>query len=181
MQPSSAQRGSFSPIRFACPTMRPGRGGGNRGPPKGWRSISQTRRSRSARVEIPAPTFHGCSPIASLPTSSATCISIALEVLTGPPSGRALDRDWDDLWRHLQWLPPDEAIADRSLELLRGLAHTTDGAHRRRPIDYLVAACAGAAADVVLWPWDRDLVAICEFAGIAHEAEHERAAAAGLS
>ena len=111
----------------------------------------------------------------------ATCLPIALEVLTGPPSGRALDRDWDDLWRHLRWLPLDEAIAKRSLELLRSLAHTTDGAHRRRPIDYLVAACAGAANDVVLWHWDRDLVAICEFAGIAHEAEHERAAAAGLS
>lgn len=110
----------------------------------------------------------------------ATCVPIALEVLTGPPSGRELDRNWDDLWRHLRWLPTTEAIATRSLTLLRELAHTTDGAHRRRPIDYLVAACAAAGNDVVLWHWDADLTAICELAGIAHEAEHERAREHGL-
>jgi hypothetical protein len=65
---------------------------------------------------------------------------------------------------------------ERSLEMLRALAATTEGVHRRRPIDYLVAACAEAAgADVVLWHWDRDLTMICDFAGIAHEPEHDRA------
>jgi predicted nucleic acid-binding protein len=111
----------------------------------------------------------------------ATCVPIALEVLTGPRSGHELDREWDDLWSHLRWLPLTGAAIDRSLELLRGLARTTDGAHRRRPIDYLVAACAEAAESVVLWHWDRDLTTICEHAGIAHEAEHERARAAGIA
>jgi hypothetical protein len=32
----------------------------------------------------------------------------------------------------------------------------------------------------VRWHWDRDLVVICEHAGIAQEAEHERARQAGL-
>lgn len=111
----------------------------------------------------------------------ATCIPIALEVLVGPATGAELDQDWQSVWAHLRWLSLGEPELQRALELLRGLSRTTSGAHRRRPIDYVVAACAEAAgADVVLWHWDRDLSAICEHAGIAHEAEHERAKANGL-
>lgn len=81
----------------------------------------------------------------------------------------------------LQWLPMSAAAARRSVNLMRELARTTRGAHRRRPIYYLVVACAEAAGeDVVLWHWDRDLSAICDFAGIPHESEHDRARAAGL-
>ena len=109
-----------------------------------------------------------------------TCVPVALEVLTGPPSGAELDSDWNAVWRHLHWLPLDYATSNRALDLLRALAHTTDGAHRRRPIDYLIAACAEAADDVVLWHWDEDFTAICDFAGIPHEPEHERAKANGL-
>jgi predicted nucleic acid-binding protein len=111
----------------------------------------------------------------------ATCVPVALEVLTGPPSARELEHDWDAVWRHLHWLPATETVTQRALDLLRSLAETTAGAHRRRPIDYLVAACAEAVDDVVLWHWDRDLVAICDHAGIRHEAEHERALGAGLA
>jgi hypothetical protein len=93
----------------------------------------------------------------------------------------ALDQDWDSVWRHLRWLPMSQEVLDRSVELLRGLAHTTDGAHRRRPIDYLIASCAEAGDDVVLWHWDSDLTVICEYASIAHEAEHARAAANGIA
>jgi hypothetical protein len=78
-------------------------------------------------------------------------------------------------------MPFNAAAIDRSRELLRGLAGPTDGAQRRRPVDSLVAACAEAAESVVLWHWDRDLTTICEHAGIAHEAEHERARAAGIA
>jgi predicted nucleic acid-binding protein len=59
--------------------------------------------------------------------------------------------------------------------------HKTDGAHRRRTIDYLIAACAEATENVILWHWDDDFTAICDFAGIAHEPEHERARTANLS
>jgi len=111
----------------------------------------------------------------------ATCVPIALEVLTGPPSGAALDQDWAAVWQHLRWLPIAQPTLDRSVELLRALAHTTNGAHRRRPIDYIIAACAEAADDVLLWHWDNDLTVICDFAGIAHEPEHPRALAQGIS
>ena len=106
----------------------------------------------------------------------ATCVLVALEVLTGPRNAAELERDWAAVWQYLRWLPVSEAVTARALELLRALAHTTEGAHRRRPIDYVVAACVEAAGDnVVLWHWDRDLTLICDFAGIAHEAEHDRA------
>lgn len=111
----------------------------------------------------------------------ATCVPVALEVLVGPPSATELERDWERIWRHLRWLPVREEELARSLELLRGLARTTEGAHRRRPIDYVVAACAEAVGeDAVLWHWDRDLTAICDFGGIRHEPEHGRAKENGL-
>lgn len=111
----------------------------------------------------------------------ATCIPVALEVLTGPPNASAFDADWQAVWSHLRWLPLGETEMARALELLRSLAHTTAGAHRRRPIDYLVAACSEQADDVVLWHWDHDLTVICDHAGIRHEAEHERAKAHGIN
>jgi predicted nucleic acid-binding protein len=112
----------------------------------------------------------------------ATCVPVGLEVLVGPATGRQLDRDWHSVWEHLHWLPLGERELQRALGLLRELSHTTAGAHRRRPIDYVIAACAEAAGtDVVLWHWDRDLTVICEHAGIAHEAEHDRAKANGIN
>ena len=111
----------------------------------------------------------------------ATCIPVALEVLVGPPDADALERDWKTVWAHLRWLPLGEAESARALDLLRALAGTTAGSHRRRPVDYLVAACAEAGGDdVVLWHWDRDLTVICQYAGIPHEPEHDRACANGI-
>lgn len=115
----------------------------------------------------------------------ATCAPVALEVLTGPPSGPVLDREWDALWSRLRWIPVGTDELERALELLRSLARTTDGAHRRRPIDYIVAAAAESErrlrGDVVVWHWDNDLTVICDHAGIPHEAEHFRAKANGIS
>ena len=114
----------------------------------------------------------------------ATCVPVALEVLTGPPSGAVLDREWDALWKNLHWIPVTSTEQERALDLLRSLAHTTAGAHRRRPVDYLIAATAEAEqrlrGDIVLWHWDSDLTVICDHAGIPHEAEHARARANGL-
>ncbi|HXF98350.1 MAG TPA: PIN domain-containing protein [Gaiellaceae bacterium] len=110
----------------------------------------------------------------------ATCVPVALEVLTGPPTAGELESEWRAVWQRLRWLAVTEAIMERALALLRGLAATTEGAHRRRPIDYIVAACS-EAHEVVLWHWDDDFRVICDFAGIPHEAEHERAKAAGLA
>ena len=115
----------------------------------------------------------------------AVCVPTALEVLTGPQTGAEVDAQWDALWARLRWLPIGNDELERALDLLRSLAHTTAGAHRRRPIDYLVAACAAAARaagdDIVLWHWDADLTVICDHAGIPHEAEHERAKEHGIN
>ena len=112
----------------------------------------------------------------------AICTPVALEVLTGPATGDELDQDWDTTWRHVHWLPVTDEIMERALDLLLELAHTTAGAHRRRPTDYIVAACAEAAGDeVMLWHWDRDLTAICDHAGIPHEPERGRPMARGIS
>jgi predicted nucleic acid-binding protein len=102
----------------------------------------------------------------------ATCVPIVLELLTGPESADAVDTDWEETWRHLQWLPITEAVTERSLDLLLMLADIAPGAHRRRPTDYIVAACAESAGnDVVVWHCDDDLEAICARAGIPHEHE----------
>jgi predicted nucleic acid-binding protein len=106
----------------------------------------------------------------------ATCVPVALEVLVGPPDGAAYDLDWEMVWSQLEWLPLTSAAAERALAVQRELAHQIAGAHRRPPIDFLVAACAEAAGpDVVLWHWDSDLTVVCEHTGQPHEAEHARA------
>lgn len=111
----------------------------------------------------------------------ATCVPIALEVLVGPPDAAAYDQDWEMVWKPLAWLPLREQASDRALQVQRELAHTTAGAHRRRPIDYLIAACAEEAeGEVVLWHWDSDLTIICEHTGQAHEPEHARARERGI-
>ena len=112
----------------------------------------------------------------------ATCVPTTLEVLVGAASAVEIEQDWEAVWEHVRWLPVSAATMERALDLLLGLGKTTRGAHRRRPIDFIVAACAETAGeDVVLWHWDRDLAAICDFAGIAHEPEHERAKANGIN
>src|SRR5438093_1239368 len=94
----------------------------------------------------------------------------------------AYDQDWEIVWKPLVWLPLREQATERALQVQRELAHTTAGAHRRRPIDYLIAACAEeAATDVVLWHWDSDLTIICEHTGQPHEPEHARAREHGIN
>ncbi len=100
----------------------------------------------------------------------AICVPLALEVLTGPETAEELDRDWETTWRHLNWLPVTDEMMERALDLQLTLARTAPGAHRRRPVDYIVAACAEAAGDdVTLWHASPDIAAICEHAGIPHE------------
>ena len=102
----------------------------------------------------------------------ATCVPVALEVLVGPKDGAAYDADFANVWAPLTWLPLGEHAVERALVVQRELAHTNPGAHRRRPGDFLVAACAEAAgADVVLWHWDHDLAVICAHTGQPHESE----------
>jgi predicted nucleic acid-binding protein len=111
----------------------------------------------------------------------AACVPVALEVLVSPRDGAAYEADWNALWAPLTWLPLHERASRRALEVQRALAQKTAGAHRRRALDYLIAACAEDAGDeVVLWHWDAGLTAICEYTGQPHEPEHERAREHGL-
>jgi predicted nucleic acid-binding protein len=109
----------------------------------------------------------------------ATCTPVALEVLSASPAA-GLDHEWRVLWEQLRWLPSDDAVVQRGLELLRDLARAENGSRPRRPLAFVVAACAEAAGEVTVWHWDDDLGAVCEFAGIPHGPEHEWASGAGL-
>ena len=110
----------------------------------------------------------------------ATCVPVALEVLVGPRDGVAYDTDFNTIWSPLEWLPLREHAVERALLVQRELAHARPGGHRRRPSDFLVAACAeDAGSDVVLWHWDRDLAVICGHTGQAQEAESPPARRSG--
>jgi predicted nucleic acid-binding protein len=100
----------------------------------------------------------------------ATCVPIALEVLTGPDDGDAFVRDWMTLWDQLHWLPLRERATGRALEIQSELALAAPGAQRRSVVHFLIAACAeDAGPEVTLWHWDEDLAAICEHTGQPHE------------
>lgn len=111
----------------------------------------------------------------------ATCVTVVLEVLVGPPNAKLLQEAWETVWQNLRWLPTGETETNRARELLFELAGTTEGAQRRPALDYLTAACAASYGEVVLWHWDQDLRIICDQASIPHEAEHERAREHGLT
>lgn len=106
----------------------------------------------------------------------ATCVPIALEILTGPKDGEAYVRDWMTIWSQLQWLPLRERATGRALEVQSELALADAGAQRKCVVHFLIAACAeDAGPEVVLWHWDEDLAAICEHTGQPHEFEALRA------
>lgn len=108
----------------------------------------------------------------------ATCVPVALEVLVGPKDGVAYDADFHAIWAPLTWLPLGEQAVERALVVQRELAHAQPSGHRRRPADFLVAACAEDAGEgVVLWHWDHDLSVICGHTGQPHESELPRSRA----
>jgi len=105
----------------------------------------------------------------------ATCVPVALEVLTAAEDGEAYVRDWMTIWGQLQWLPLRERATGRALEVPSELSLSGAGAQRKRVVHFLIAACAEDAGDgVVLWHWDEALAAICEQTGQPHEFEDVR-------
>ncbi len=99
-----------------------------------------------------------------------TCVPVALEVLHSAHSSSDYEQRLERLQR-LRWLALPPEAADRALEMQRGLAQTTHGAHRLPAVDYLVAAVAERWG-ATLWHLDRDLARLCDFTGQLQE--HER-------
>jgi predicted nucleic acid-binding protein len=98
----------------------------------------------------------------------ATCVPIALEVLTAARDAEAYEEDWETVWKALFWLPLRERALQRALDLQRELAAA--GGHRCSPATFLVAACALEASEaVVVWHCDPCIELICEHTGQPHE------------
>ncbi len=103
-----------------------------------------------------------------------TCAPVILETMHRARTGAEYVRLYDELFGPLERLPMDSHVAERALTVQRQLSRASDGNHRRPPQDFLIAAIAEAAGDVVLWAFDRDLRVIAEHTGQPHEPEDHR-------
>jgi predicted nucleic acid-binding protein len=85
-----------------------------------------------------------------------TCVPVALEVMHRADSTEKYEQLFNDLLDPLDWLPLTEEASWRAIEVQRGLAATSNGAHRRSPNDLFIAAIAEMHEDIVLWAFDTD-------------------------
>lgn len=86
-------------------------------------------------------------------------------------TGREYDELFDSLFASIRWLAVTDETAGRAIDVRRELAGTSHGDHLRPAVDFLVAAIAEVAGDIVLWCFDRDLRVICQHTGQPFEAE----------
>lgn len=87
-------------------------------------------------------------------------------------SGGQYEEAFKTVFEPIEWLPFDEAVATRAVDVQRQMAQGTDGNHSRPAADYLIAAAAEAGGkQVTLWCFDKDLALICEHTGQPYEAE----------
>lgn len=100
-----------------------------------------------------------------------TCVPVALEVLHRAKTGEEYEGLFAALLEPVDWLALTDEGSHGALEVQRDLASSSHGGHRRPATDYLIAAVAEAAEDVVLWFFDRDLRVICEQTRQPHQAE----------
>lgn len=100
-----------------------------------------------------------------------TCVPVILEAMHRPETGSQYRERFDGMFAPLDRLPLENASVERALEVQRELALESDGSHRRPAIDFLIAAAAEAAPEVILWCFDRDLKVICEHTGQPCEPE----------
>ena len=101
----------------------------------------------------------------------ATCVPVALELMHRADSGRRYAEMFEELLEPLDWLPATETASLRALEVQQALARTSNGAHRRSPVDLLTAAVAEQGDYVVLWAFDRDYRVIADVTGQPTELE----------
>lgn len=100
-----------------------------------------------------------------------TCVPVALELMHRADSGKRYGEMFAELLDPLEWLPTTEPASWRALEVQQALARASDGAHRRSPVDLLVAAVAERHDDVVVWAFDRDYRVIADMTGQPVELE----------
>ena len=100
-----------------------------------------------------------------------TCVPVALEVMHRPETSLKYEQQFTALLDPLDWLPLTEKVSERAMEVQRLLAAKSDGAHRRPPTDFLIAAVAEVHENVVLWCFDKDFRMICELTGQLIEEE----------
>lgn len=105
----------------------------------------------------------------------ATCAPVVLEAMQGANTGREYDELFYSLFAPIRWLELTDETAGRAVDVQRELAGTSHGKGLRPAVDFLVAAIAEAAGDVVLWFFGGDLRVICRHTGQPFEAESARA------
>ncbi len=99
------------------------------------------------------------------------CVPVALEVMHRADSSARYTEQFEATFARLEWLPLTEAASQRAMDVQRLLAARSDGAHRRSPVDFLIAAVAEQHDDVVLWCFDKDFRAIADGTGQPIEEE----------
>ena len=85
-----------------------------------------------------------------------TCVPVALEVMHAPDTSAKYAEQFSTLLEPLDWLALTEEASERAMEVQRLLAAKSNGAHRRPPVDYLIAAIAEQHEDIILWCFDKD-------------------------
>ena len=100
-----------------------------------------------------------------------TCVPVALEVMHAPGTSKKYEAQFRALLEPLDWLPLTEETSRRAIEVQRLVAARSNGAHRRPPADFLIAAIAELHPDVVLWCFDRDYRMIADLTGQPLEGE----------
>lgn len=87
-----------------------------------------------------------------------TCVPVVLEAMHKPDTNPKYEEQFETAFDPLDWLPLTEEASWRALDVQRGLAAQSHGAHRRSVADFLIAAIAEQHGDedVVLWAFDDD-------------------------
>ena len=101
----------------------------------------------------------------------ATCHAVVIEHQHRARTGSDFDWLYDTFFEPADWLPSGDRAWGRAFGVQRSLAASGHGNHRRPALDYVIAATAELAPDVVLWAFDRDMRVICDHTGQPCELE----------